>query len=185
MADGGWKDLVRGWPWFRGEGRFPIAAYSEFMPPPYLGRKPCGSSEEPLFAEDDPWGWPITEYEEALELCPGLEQLAGPVARAVVRLGRGRPGHGLPDDLLTDNPYWPPELAEKAGELPHERYVVLLPLALSRTKDDKGRLPWTLFGGSEQGPGQAFWKSFWTAPGEEVPAVQALDFVRRLLAAAF
>src|SRR6202030_2928413 len=53
---------------------------------------------------------------------------------------------------LLDNPYWPLRLAEKAGSLPHERYVVIAPLALSRTQDDKGRVRWTLFGASEHGP---------------------------------
>jgi hypothetical protein len=38
----GWKQLLAGWPWFRGEGRFPLPAYSELMPPPYLVRKPYG-----------------------------------------------------------------------------------------------------------------------------------------------
>jgi hypothetical protein len=33
-----------------------------------------------------------------------------------------------------------------------------MPLALSRTQDDKGRIRWTLFGSSEQGPERAFWK---------------------------
>src|SRR5262249_11283437 len=77
--------------------------------------------------------------------------------------------------------YWPPELAERTGKLPHERYVVLMPLAFSRTQDDKGRLRWTLFGGSEQGPGRAFWKGFFTAPRREVPEDCGPGFIRRLL----
>src|SRR5262249_51880657 len=44
---------------------------------------------------------------------------------------------------------------------------------------------WTLFGGSEQGPAKAFWRSFFTAPGWEVPEEHALDFLRRLLHAAY
>src|SRR5712692_7870905 len=60
-----------------------------------------------------------------------------------------------------------------------------MPLALSRTQDDKGRLRWTLFGGSEQGPARAFWRSFFTAPGQELPQDQALAFLRRLLSAVF
>ena len=31
-------------------------------------------------------------------------------------------------------------------------------------KDDKGRLRWTLFGSSEQGPARPFWRGFFTAP---------------------
>ena len=60
-----------------------------------------------------------------------------------------------------------------------------MPLALSRTQDDKGRVRWTFFGGSEQGPAKAFWRSFYTAPGHEVPEEQALDFFRRLLSSAY
>ena len=63
--------------------------------------------------------------------------------------------------------------------------MVIAPLALSRTQDDKGRVRWTLFGGSEQGPSRAFWKGFFTAPGREIAAEEGLGFFRRLLAAAY
>jgi hypothetical protein len=33
----GWPKLVDGYPWFVGEGRYPIPAYSEFMPAPCVG----------------------------------------------------------------------------------------------------------------------------------------------------
>src|SRR5262249_24605821 len=83
------------------------------------------------------------------------------------------------------NPYWPPELASHVGQLKHEHYVLLLPLALSRTQDDKGRLRWTIFGGSEQGPARGFWRGFFTAPKQEMPAEQALNFFRRLLSTVY
>src|SRR5689334_9285067 len=41
--------IVTGWPgllddgWFRGEGRYPLPAYSEWVPPPRLLRKPYGT----------------------------------------------------------------------------------------------------------------------------------------------
>jgi hypothetical protein len=181
----GWKQLVAGWPWFRGEGSYPLPAYSEFLPPPRLGRKPYGVDEGPYLDEDDAWGWPVTEYEQAFELRPGLVKVAQQVLGALVHLGSGRPAHGIARAKLQDNPYWPPELAEQAGRLAHERYVVLLPLALSRTLDDKGRTRWTLFGSSEQGPARGFWKSFWTTPRRELPEARALDYVRRLLHAAY
>jgi hypothetical protein len=44
---------------------------------------------------------------------------------------------------------------------------------------------WTLFGGSEQGSARAFWRSFVSAPGQAVPAEDALGFFRRLLAEAY
>src|SRR5262249_41799229 len=87
----------------------------------------------------------------------------------MVKLGRGKPSHHLTKERLRDNPAWPAELASRAGKLPHERYVLLATLALSRTQDDKGRVPWTLFGASEQGPGKGFWRGFFTAPGREPP----------------
>src|SRR5947209_7828873 len=150
MSRSGWSQLLAGWPWFEAEGSYPIAAYSEFMPPPRLGRKPYGTEDLLLFRPEDPWGFCITEYEEAFELRPGLDHLAQQILGALVHLGQGRAAHGIAKGKLQDNPYWPPELAERAGRLPHERYVVLLPLALARTLDDKGRIRWTVFGNSEQ-----------------------------------
>jgi hypothetical protein len=155
------------------------------MPPPRLGRKPYGALDSLLFRPEDPWGFNITEYEEAFELRPGLDKIAQQVLGALVHLGEGRAAHGIAKTKLQDNPYWPPELAEQAGKLPHERYVVLLPLALSRTQDDKGRLRWTVFGNSEQGPARAFWRGFFTTPRREQPAAQSLSFVRSLLHAAY
>ena len=82
MAAAGWKKLLEGAPWFRGQGKYPIPAYSEFMPPPRLGVKPYDGSEVSPFAEDDPFGWLVSEYEELLELRPGnhgaVQTHAGP-----------------------------------------------------------------------------------------------------------
>ena len=86
---------------------------------------------------------------------------------------------------LEQNPYWPKELHDRARALEHERFVLLLPLALSITQDDKANLRWTLFGNSEQGPARAFWKGFYTDPTHEVPVEQALDFFRTLLSQAY
>src|SRR5262249_6980101 len=97
MPASGWKRLLAGAPWFRGPGSYPLAAYSEFMPPPRLGRKPYAHAE----LEPNPfWAgfwtcWQITEYEEALELGPGLEHVAGQVVTALAHLGHGRPAHGI------------------------------------------------------------------------------------------
>jgi hypothetical protein len=186
MATFGWKPLLAGFPWFRGEGRYPLPAYSEFMAPPRLGRKPYPFAESDpfLFTADDPAGWHVTEYEEAWELRPGLEHLAQRVVGALVHLAEGKPGHGISHSKLSDNLFWSPELAERAGGLAHERFVVLMPLALSRTQDDKGRVRWTLFGGSEQGPARAFWKSFATGP-KDAGGAAALAFFRDLLHAAY
>ncbi len=96
---------------------------------------------------------------------------------AMEHLGHGRPAHGIARAKLEGNPFWPPELAERAGRLAHERYVASGAAGPSRTQDDKGRVRWTLFGGSEQGPARAFWKGFWTAPGRELPAERPPGFL--------
>jgi hypothetical protein len=185
MSATGWKQLLAGWPWFRGEGRFPLPAYSELMPPPYLVRKPYGGWDLCLLRDDDPHGWPVTEYEEALALRPGLVSIARQLLRRLVQCGRDPHRHDIAHGKLVDNPYWSLDLARQAAGLKGERYVLLLPLALSRTLDDKGRVRWTLFGGSEQGPARAFWRGFFTAPDREAPAAEGLDFFRRLLRAAY
>jgi hypothetical protein len=184
MRQQGWKRLAAGAAWYRGAGRYPIAAYSEFMPPPRLGEKPYGAVDPLLFDAADPWGWHVSEYEEALQLAPGLALVARELLHAMVCLGKGEPAHGIARGKLQGNPYWPEPLAEK-GAPAHERYVLLLPLALSQTQDDKGRVRWTLFGGSERGPGRAFWRGFLSGPRRELPRQWSEEFVRRLLAAAY
>ena len=184
----GWRKLVEGHPWFSGEGRYPIPAYSEFMPPSRLGRRPCGESDLSLFSDTDDFGWCVSELEEEYELQPGLTSLSHQIVNEIANLGRGKPAHriaGHRGQNLAENPYWPPDLAAQAGKLLHERYVVLLPLALSKTQDDKGRLRWTFFGGSEQGPERAFWKSFYSAPGQERPLNEVHAFLKQLLLAAY
>lgn len=180
----GWKQLLPPGPWYRRPGAYPIPAYSEFMPAPRLGRRAYGGAREAvLFAEDDPWGWRVTEYEETFELRPGLVHVAGQLLHALQRLGRGDRAHGLGQVKLRDNPFWPEPLAG-AGAPRQERYLVLSPLALTRTQDDKGRVRWTFFGASEQGPARPFWRGFWSAPGEELAAAAGLAFCRRLTGAA-
>src|SRR5262245_29779299 len=185
MPATGWKKLLEGAPWFRGEGAYPITAYSEFIPPPRLGQKPYSEPDPFMAALADPYGWHVTEYEEEFELLPGLDALASELLLAFISLGEGRPAHGISRQKLAGNPYWPPELADRAGNLAHERYVTLAPLALSRTQDDKGRLRWTFFGSSEQGPARAFWRGFFRSPKEELPVEQALDFFRRLISTVY
>src|SRR5262249_24002087 len=185
MPTSAWNQLLHGAPWFHGEGQYPIAAYSEFIPAPRLAVKPYSKTGQLEWEKSNPWGWPITEFEEAFEFRPGQEHLAQQIVRSLARWGSGHPAHGIARGKLVDNPYWPPELAEHAGKLSHERYIVLLPLVFSRTQDDKGRLRWTLFGGSERGPGKAFWKGFFTAPRREASEDQGPGFIRRLLNAAY
>ena len=180
----GWKRLLDGYPQSVANGQFPLPAYSEFMPPPWLGIRPYGETDTSLFLDDDPFGWYISEIEEEYELKPGFSNLANQIMEQIAELGNGLPTHhmmGHNRRNLVDNPYWPPDLAAQAGQLAQGPYAVILPLALSRTQDDKGRVRWTFFGGSEQGPENAFWKSFYHGPGQECPSGEAIDFLRHLL----
>jgi len=184
----GWRKLVSAKPRF-GEGTaFPLPAYSEFMPPPRLGLTPYGGIEPSLLAEEDPFGWQISEFEEEYELQPGVARLTRQIMEHLLKLGQGQTVHAIAEHKaqnLQDNPYWPNDLAVRAGQLQHEHYVVFLPLALSRTQDDKGRVQWTFFGGSETGPEAVFWKGFFSAPGQERPAEESLAFFLRLLESAY
>ena len=110
------------------------------------------------------------------------------VLEQLVKLGSGQPAYriaGHKGRNLQNNPYWPSELAAHAGQLHHERFVIFLPLALSKTQDDLGRVRWTLFGSSEQGPERAFWKSFHRGPGQPVSEDEPQLFILRLLTKAF
>jgi hypothetical protein len=180
----GWKKLLTGYPWFRCNGCYPITAYSEFMPSPMLGYKPYGKPDHLILSEDDQFGWNITEMEEEYELKPGIEHIGQQIMSNIIKLGKGLPQHlisGHGGENLRDNPFWPPELAAHAGSLLHERYVTLLPLMLSRTQDDKGRVIWTFFGNSIHDPEPVFWKSFFSAPGTEVPESESVSFFTDLL----
>jgi len=184
MSVRGWEVLVETC-MFRGERQYSIEAYSEFMPAVRLGCRPYSGKVDGFFCEKEPLGFPVTEFEEAIELRPGLENIAHQVLGALRHMVRGEPTERLAKNKLADNPYWPPELAREVETLRHERFVIILPLALSLTQDDKGRKRWTFFGGSEQGTFRSFWKSFFTSPGKEIPAERAMGFVRALLSAAY
>jgi hypothetical protein len=179
----GWQRLLAGFPWFQGEGRFPLDAYSEFLPPPRLGRKPYPFAEPEIrpFADDDPDGWQVAEVEEAFQLRPGLLQIARQIHHTLTALARGKAAPGVSLESLRHNLYWSEELTKHIFSAQHERFVTLMPLALSRTQDDKGYVRWSLFGASEQGPSRAFWKSFADKPGREPAEVKAVAFFRSLL----
>ncbi|HVU52196.1 MAG TPA: M28 family peptidase [Polyangia bacterium] len=130
------------------------------MPPPYLAPKPHqlvwpsdgDAAVEPI---------EITEYEQADALEPGCEYIASHLLKQLGKLLEGEKTE-LSRALLAGNPAWPPELrdAAKAGRVPPAPLALLFSLALSRTQDDKGNTPWTLFGTSHEGAGPPFWRSF-------------------------
>jgi hypothetical protein len=149
---------------FAGAGRFPLPAYSELMPPPYVGIKPYVPRLEEAAATaqaSETSSLDITEYEQTQELAPGLARISGRIIEAIVKLARGG-SHDLSRTLLADNPAWPPALAEaaKQGKKRDDAVSMILSVALSRTQDDKGNVRWTLFGTSHEGSAAPFFASF-------------------------
>ncbi|MCX6247379.1 MAG: M28 family peptidase [Bacteroidetes bacterium] len=185
----GWKEFREGYPWFSEKKKYPLQAYSEFMPPQRIGINPSDGSLYPwLFSEDDIFGMPVQEIEEEYQLRPGLMKIGHQLMEHILQLGAGKlpvslAGHNQRN--LADNIFWPAELLEHKSRLEHERYVIMSPLSLSRTKDDKGRICWTFFGASEQGPEKAFWKSFYEAPGKELPESVFITFLAWILKKAY
>jgi hypothetical protein len=177
----GWDQLLSDLPGKTG----PIVAYSEFMPSPRFAWRPYDPHHPAPRVPGNSFGWLVTEREQAYEVRPGLERISREVLNALQRLDHDQTARGISRNTLQGNCYWPAELAGLTRPLPHERFVTLMPLALSKTQDDKGRVRWTLFGGSEQGPDRAFWKSFYKAPGSERLPEYGVDFIRRLLRAAY
>ncbi len=181
MTRHGWQRLLTDLPRDRRDFNFSIPAYSEFMPSPRIGWRPYDADHPAPRDPGNPYAWLVSEREQTSELRPGMEIVAQQVLSALQRLDRNQSTEGVSKTMVQGNQYWPEELAALPGARRHERFVTFLPLALSRTQDDKGRVRWTFFGGSDQGPDRAFWKSFYEAPGRERPREYAVDFIRRLL----
>jgi len=184
----GWHKLIADYSFNSKERKFLLPAYSEFMPPPRLGCSRYGIPDKNIFSEEDIYGWKISEMEETYELIPGIENTGRQVMDHIMKLGKGLPefhiaGHNRQN--LLNNPYWPLELAEQAGKLEHEKYVVFLPMMLSRTQDDKGRVRWTFFGNSVKDPEYAFWKSFYSDPAHELPEKDFQIFILHILSEAY
>src|SRR5579884_2606643 len=103
MNRAGWKELLPGASWMQSENRFPIAAYSEFIPPCRVGVTPYEPERVVGFDESDPWGWPVSEAEEERELRPGLEQIGSHLVQVLAELAHGRPSRGLSRRKLENN----------------------------------------------------------------------------------
>jgi hypothetical protein len=189
MNDQGWFEFLKGFPWFKGENKYPLRAYSEYMPPPRTGISLYNAEINPgIFDIKDAYGWKISEFEEEYQLRPGLDETGKQILGHIVQMRSGKfpaflAGHKQKN--LIHNLFWPEELIMHAGLPEKERFVSLLPLALSKTKDDKGRVRWTFFGSSEQGPEKAFWKSFYKAPGEEVSVTVFLSLMEWIMEHAY
>ena len=101
MARAGWSKLIPSDDCFRGSAAFRIDAYSEYMPPPRVGWKPYSPLPvySELFSPDDPFGWKVHEFDEALELHILQWEGKAPVTVAEFMNGlRGR-GKALPLEI--------------------------------------------------------------------------------------
>ncbi|MGO8970630.1 MAG: M28 family peptidase [Myxococcaceae bacterium] len=170
----------------RSAGRFPLRAYSEFMPPPYVGIKPYApsrASAPTTFAVSGGDTLDIDEYEQAHDLEPGLDRIAGHLLTELGRLVAGQ-SRALSQTLLEGNAAWPAELADAArgGKLSHDPLILICPLALSRTQDDKGNDRWTLFGASHDRPSASFFHGLNEARLGELLGWAKLDDAWRILA---
>src|SRR3569833_1990445 len=87
---------------FHGEGRFPLRAYSELMPPPYVGIKPYApecARRDATCAVTDRDAFDIDEYELAHDLEPGFARIADGIVAEIAKLTRGE-RHALSHTLL-------------------------------------------------------------------------------------
>ncbi len=182
VQNAGWKSFLAGYPWFGLENEYRIDAYSEFMPPPFTGINPSDGNIYPWsFTRGDEFGWKIPEIEEEYQLRPGLEIIGMQLIEHMNKLAHGMlpaslAGHH--QSFYTDNIFWSDELAACQKDLNHEKYITIMPFSLSKTKDDKGRILWTFFGASEQGPEKAFWKSFYESPDKELDESKFTAFLK-------
>jgi len=150
---------------FLGPGRFPVPAYSEFMPPPFVGLKPFTACDAGGAADNtsvcDEHGVAVDEYEQEHELRPGLAKIASHLVLELRKLAAGST-HEFSRTLLDGNLAWPEALAAaaRAGRYPQRPFFVVQTLALSRTQDDKGNVRWTVFGASHQPAAAVFWRGF-------------------------
>jgi hypothetical protein len=169
MAEGGgWSVLAREPTGWDDGAPPPVPAYSEFLPAPLVARKPTGAWTDEVRIEGDEHGWRIPAREAMRELTPGLAAVAAALAPRLIALAAGVDRvPGLSRDLLDGNPYLP------SAPLPGPPALAVVGLALTRTQDDKGRVRWTLLGGSERGPAAAWWAGLFTAPGRAVAAASA------------
>ena len=115
MARAGWSKLIPPEGAFPGSGAFRIDAYSEYVPPPHVGWKPYGPVpvNSQLFSSDDPFGWKVHEFDEALELQPGLHQIAKQLMTRLKQLqgvtgAAGARPAGVIDRGASTAWWWPP-----------------------------------------------------------------------------
>lgn len=177
---GSWQtifDHPKSWE-FAPKQKYSIRAYSEFMPAPKIGLRPyelldhkgkeltdkekakilSRQAFREFYDVRSPRTFFVHPYDEHREIRPGLKHLARSWMKNLVQLiasmDENKDRSGISETLRLGNPW--PKNPPKNSERP---IVSLTPLTLSRTQDDLGQTPWTVFGGSEKDWEWIFWRS--------------------------
>ena len=164
MKPEGWQRLLADVPHSWQAGGFPIAAYSEFMPPPRSAGSPTGRPSPRRLPTTIRSAGTSPSTKRRWSCGRAWTHLAGTSSGPWSHLGHGRPAHGIARAKLEGNPYWPPELAERAGRLPHERYVVLAAAGPLADAGRQGPRPLDALRRQRAGAGAGFWRELLFGP---------------------
>ena len=186
MATQGWKQLLAGASNDSRRGPLSDRRLFRVHAAAAVGLQALRLRRQAVVRDDDPWGWHVTEYEEAFELAAG-PGLAGPAKSSAccgTWAAASRRTASSADKLDGQS-----LLARRTGQSRRAVERALRRAAAAgpvRTQDDKGRVRWTLFGGSEQGPVAGVLAELLSGPAAaSCRRSMALDFIRRLLHAAY
>ena len=138
-----------------------------------------------VFQEGDPLGWHVSEYEEVMELRPGMERLAGQLIRAMQHLAAGRPAHGIARAKLEGNPYWPAELGAGCRPVRPRALCRLGPAGPLADPGRQGPRPLDALRRQRARAGAGLLERFFHGPGLRAGRRVGLGFFRRLLTAAY
>lgn len=164
---------------FAPEAKYPIRAYSEYMPGPRVGVLPYEARTIPratllresrwasLFGDTKGDKFLVPLLDERTQLQPALQHLAEHWLTDLRQLETGQGDtRGIHGSVLKDNPYY--VATQVKGKLP---LVSFTSLTLSRSQDMDGKNPWTVYGGMDLVPGAdeetIFWKSLPNGKGVE------------------
>jgi len=123
------------------------------------------------------------KWKEEFQLKPGLEWIARHIMAMCFKLGQGLrtvSSGGLKTRISRRTPMATRLALASQAAAGGARALRLHPAAaLSPTQDDKSRLLWTLFRGSEQGRRTVFWKKFLLFAGAGTPFRRVYRFHRQ------
>ena len=165
----GWHRLIPRPDAFRGPGKYRIDAYSEFLPPPASdgSRTATIARTVPALDPADPFGWQVTRIRGRTPTEAGPVQVAKQVLGKLSPPPGRKPGHRAaappPGERLSVLAAGTGRRAKGAAR------AVRAPVAAGPVAHPGRQGPRPLDAVRQQraGPRQAFWKSFFTAPGSK------------------